>query len=189
MHQDNKLDENSNSQNMQSTLGKNFSLKDVKAPDTNNQNSNTQIPYKFNRRTVSDLEDINTYTSQDYKNLYYEAKNEIHQKEVEIIELKYKIDQMNNQKQVDLMPTYYKIKKNYINKLKYDFPEHNKVKSENEIRELYTKLLIYYNELYVDREQTLDSLKLETINNEEQKVYIEMLKESLSKSFDPKGSL
>ena len=87
------------------------------------------------------------------------------------------------------MPNYYKTKKNYINQLKYDFPDHNKVKTECEIRELYTKLLIYYSELYVDREQTLDSLRIETINNEEQKVYIEMLKESLSKHFDPKGTL
>jgi len=87
------------------------------------------------------------------------------------------------------MPNYYKIKKNYINQLKYDFPDHNKIKNENEVRDLYTKLLIYYNELYVDREQLLDSLKMETINSEEQKAYIEMLKESLSKSVDPKGAL
>ncbi len=81
-----------------------------------------------------------------------------------------------------------KNKKNFLNQFKYDFPNQNSIRSENDLRELYTKLLKYYNDLYVNRENTMECLKQETINNEEKEVFIEMLKEKLNRKHDPKGT-
>jgi hypothetical protein len=62
---------------------------------------------------------------------------------------------------------------------KSGFPLHADKISNESLRENYNKIFIIYNDHLAEKNQILETLKIETINNEEQKNYIEILKQTI----------
>ncbi len=62
-----------------------------------------------------------------------------------------------------------------------DYPTVDRIPSEK-LKESYTNLLFSYRELLHEKELILDSLRQETLNNEEQRNMIEILKQTIESS-------
>jgi chromosome segregation ATPase len=63
----------------------------------------------------------------------------------------------------------------------FNIPQLENIPNEK-IRENYAKLFQQFKEMQKDREQLLESLRIETLNNEEQRNYIEILKKTIDSS-------
>jgi len=70
--------------------------------------------------------------------------------------------------------------KNSVNKqsLNNSFISHDKIQNEN-LREAYSKLYKAYNNLIKEKEEIINNLRAETLINEEQRNYIEILKKTI----------
>ena len=70
--------------------------------------------------------------------------------------------------------------KNSVNKqsLNNSFISHDKIPNEN-LREAYSKLYKAYNNLIKEKEEIINNLRAETLINEEQRNYIEILKKTI----------
>jgi len=75
---------------------------------------------------------------------------------------------------------------NVYNKQSTKFPTQEKIPNEH-IRDIYSNLLTAFNKIDSEKEQLLESLRRETITNEEQKSYIEVLKQTLESSIFSSG--
>ena len=72
-------------------------------------------------------------------------------------------------------------KQNYI-----VFPEVDRIPS-NKIYDAYSKLYEAYNKLYKEKEIAVNSLKKEILNNDQQRNYIEILKQTIESSLIQSG--
>ena len=64
-----------------------------------------------------------------------------------------------------------------------DFPRVEKVQNEN-LRDCYNKLWAQFNEICKEKDLVIESLNKETLSNEEQRIYIEILKQTIENSIN-----
>lgn len=82
-----------------------------------------------------------------------------------------------------------RLSENYETKEQQNFPISDKIPSNYEkLKDLYVKLLMNHNELLKEKEEIFESIKSETLINEEQRNYIELLKQTLESKMGKIGS-
>ncbi len=123
--------------------------------------------YSLNQNLIILKEELKTLEN---KNLFLENKI----KNNSISEM-----QMKNQKNNSSLNLIH-------SKTGFPFPL-EKIHDEKSLRENYHNLFILYNDNIIEKNHILDTLKIETINNEEQKNYMEILKQTID-SFIMKNS-
>jgi chromosome segregation ATPase len=76
--------------------------------------------------------------------------------------------------------------RNYLSKVE-DFPDNIDKLSADKIRDIYNRLYSYSQELQQEKEMILDSLRAETLTNDEQRNYIEMLRQTIESAIIKHG--
>jgi chromosome segregation ATPase len=76
--------------------------------------------------------------------------------------------------------------KETLSKNMSDFPRAEKIPNDN-LRDSYNKIWNQFKEISKEKEQLMDSLKKETIRNEEQRNYIEILRQTIDSSLNKLG--
>ena len=71
-------------------------------------------------------------------------------------------------------------------KLQVEFETHENI-TNDKIREIYIKLLTSYRSLLIEKNKAIESLRYETLVNEEQKNFIEILKHTIETKLDILG--
>ncbi len=77
--------------------------------------------------------------------------------------------------------------RNSSNLMPSEIPEPEEITNIEHFKPCYQKLYQYVKDLVMEKEQILQSLRMETVTNEEQKNYIEMLKQTLENSILKNG--
>ena len=113
-------------------------------------------------------------------NLINDLKTLLQLKDQEIMQHMRKYDSLSTKYNKSVSDTLPKNKVAYMekNKTNFTFPSVDKIPNEK-LREAYSKLYTSVKEIIVEKEQILDNLRRETIYNEEQRNYIEILKQTI----------
>jgi golgin subfamily B member 1 len=97
-------------------------------------------------------------------------------------------------KYMQLLSDYNEVKGQVINqkppiKLTTDFPEVEKIFDYEKLKEHYSNMLACYKEILIEKEEMLDILRRETLLNEEQRNYIEVLRQTIESDLIKSGNL
>lgn len=136
------------------------------------QSSNLMKSFKFQ---VQDLTNKLVYRDQEYSTLHKKYET-LQNKYNNLIQESVPKSLLNS---LNLMSNY-----NYLNENVFPLPE--RIPNEK-MREAYAKLLHSFKDIAREKEQILDSLRNETIINEEQRNYIEILKQTIESSLIKHG--
>ncbi len=115
-----------------------------------------------------------------YLTLMENKENEISSLKSEVEKLKNINSNINNNIYNPFNDTFSN-KNNNNNNFNFNIPQLENIPNEK-IKENYAKLFQQFKDMQKDREQILESLRIETLNNEEQRNYIEILKKTIDSS-------
>lgn len=146
------------------------------------------LPVKEEHFKTNPLQISNT-TDHSSKQIIIEMKNLIESKDLELFSLKNENQilqqQLLNLNTNDRQKTKF-ISKN-VKSQSSEFPSVENISSSNDLIKHYNKIKKEYNDLLVEKENTIKLLREESIINEEQKNYIEILRQTIESNIFKNG--
>lgn len=139
---------------------------------------------------LSEFEKLRSQTERKEKSKNQTSKNLATDEKYEILQKKYMqlLSDYNEIKTQAQRQIHNNKQKPFI-KLKTDFPEVEKIFDYEQLKENYSNLLACYKEIIVEKEEIMEILRRETLNNEEQRNYIDVLRQTIESDLIKAGNL